>query len=133
MVAKLIGIHAKIRQKEKSLLALDNPLFTPRSARIGFTLTGSAQIRESPRFKELAAAAETTVTHLQQQLATNIKSVIELELQMLKDEKAKAILLAIVEFAKLELISDAKEPTAAQILIIPLAALIPQVCLNFMK
>jgi hypothetical protein len=115
VVAKLISIHAKIRQKEKTLLAFDNPLFIPRSARIGFTLTGSSQVRESPRFKELAAAADITVTNSQQELM-GTRNAQRRQLEMLKEDKAKAILSAIVDFAKFEATCNAKDPTSDRIL-----------------
>jgi hypothetical protein len=98
---RIISLHSKIKQQEKTLLPFTNPDFIPRSARVAFQLGGSKQVTGLADYTALVTDTSTLVTDFQKAIRDKIVAVANLELSVSKEAKATAIVEAVVTYAHL--------------------------------
>lgn len=93
-----LATHATLRGKQRSLRSFDNENYIPKSARIKISLA-SELTSETEKFKALAMLQADAVREFQRRTRDNIRSVVNLEAEALKQKKAKQILSSIVSLA----------------------------------
>jgi hypothetical protein len=97
---KILSLHIKLVRQQNTLTTLAKPEFIPRSARIGFELTGSALVTGQPDFTALVATTQQTILQFQDDLKKSIVAAATIELAALTRAKAIATFHGVVLFTQ---------------------------------
>jgi hypothetical protein len=109
-VQKFIGFHTQYHRRKQAVEKFSNPDFSPRSAKLGFSLQASAQAREHADFKAL----DKDVSGYLESFKTNARgaclSLANLEEKLAKEERNRYIITAVVNIVKAFLICTEEVP-----------------------
>jgi hypothetical protein len=97
---KVIKLHSKISRQTQTLEAMAKPEYIPRSARIGFELTGSQMVNRLPAFTALSTRAKDTVALFHQEAKKIVFEAATMELAALKKAKSTAMVHGVILFGQ---------------------------------
>ena len=87
--SKVNKLFSRQRQRKLTTARFDNVDYTPKPARISFELTATSSAKETDTFRALKTASDLLIRNTQLALKTAIRSVLDLEERVLKDELLK--------------------------------------------
>ena len=99
-------IQTKIEQKNEIKRKFADATFIPRSTRFDFTLTSTASVQETTEFKTLTDKCATAIQTAQTELISAMKSVIDLELTSLKNERMTLFCKTLKQVSELVLVMN---------------------------
>jgi hypothetical protein len=87
--SKVNMLFSRQRQRKLTIARFDNEDYIPKPARISFELTATSSAKETEPFRALKTESDLLIRTAQLALKTAIRSVLDLEERVLKDELLK--------------------------------------------